>query len=92
MNTIVGNEKDYKDFLSVLRELDDEDFPIMLEREDPMDITMPEIKEFIDMFKKDSGLDISFHIKTCDDCGQLHLTMVVDLKESIQYGKLHILQ
>ena len=92
MNTIVGNEKDYNDLLAVINELDDDDFPIMLERENPMELTLPEIKEFMDKFKEDSGLDISFHIKTCDDCGQMHLTMVIDLKEEIQYGKLHLLQ
>jgi hypothetical protein len=69
-----------------------DDFPVMLEREDPMDLTLPEIQEFINKFKKDSGLDISFHIKTCDDCGQLHLSLIIDLKEQIQYGKLHLLQ
>ena len=92
MNKIVGSDKDYKDFVATVTELDDDDFPILIERKDPMSITVTDIKDFIDQFKNDTGLDVYFRLSTCDDCGQLHMCMVIDIKEEIQYGKLHIIQ
>jgi len=92
MSKIVSSEKDYMDLLRMMNSMDDDDFPILLEREDPEEITMVDVKEFIDKFKKDTGLDISFHLNTCDDCGRLHMTMAIDTREEYQYGKLHLLQ
>ena len=92
MFNVVGSEQGYKDFVNTMLELRDESFPIVLEREEPMDITLPQIKEFIDAFKRDTGLDITVHLSTCDNCNKLHFTIIVDLIEDINYGKLHIVQ
>jgi hypothetical protein len=92
MFNVVGSEQGYKDFVNVMLELDDESFPIVLEREDPMEITLPEIKEFIDQFKKDTDLDVMINIGTCDNCDKLLFTIIVDLAEKINYGKLHVVQ
>lgn len=92
MNNLVGSEKSYQEFVETMMEIDDQAFPILLEREEPMAITMPEIKEFMDRFKTDTDLDISIHLTTCDDCGRLHMTIVIDLPEDIRYGNLHLVQ
>lgn len=90
--SFIGSEEDYKLLVQSVLNTDEGNFPVLLSRDDPMHVTLPEIKEFIDKFKKDTGLDVTIHISTCDGCKELNMTIVIDLNEEQSYGKLHLIQ
>ena len=74
--------KDYDFFVEKMEEAAEEnDLPLCLEHNSPMELTMNDIKEFSQTFKKDTGLDIHFQVYTCDNCNKLHFAMIVDYKD-----------
>lgn len=89
---LVGSEDGYKTLVKTMLQLSDEDFPVALSREDPMDLTVSDIKDFIDEFKKDTGLSAAVHLSECDRCDKLHMSIVINKDEEYNYGKLHLVQ
>lgn len=93
MNKMFESESSYKSFIATINCLTEDALPFVLNREDPMELSLFDIKDFIERFKKDTELDVTVQLYMCDECGQLHMTIVIDEKESEeQFGKLHLVQ
>ena len=73
----------YTQFVSAMLEAKaDNKLPIYLTHYEPMNITMTDVQEFINTFKEDTGLYIEIRATTCDCCGEVKLSMVVDTAEN----------
>ena len=91
MNKMFETEKSYQAFIATLNCLDSDDLPLCLNREDPMELSLIDIKDFIDNVKKDTELDATIQFYTCDECGRLHMMVIIDEKDR-QFGDLHLVQ
>lgn len=79
-----NNNKEYEDFIfsiELSKLLDN--LPIVIEYEMPMNISMNDIKVFIDTFKEKTELDIEAKLYTCDKCNQLHMLFCIDYKDNM---------
>lgn len=92
VNKMFETEKSFQAFIATLNCLDEENFPLCLNREDPMDLSIFDIKDFIERVKEETDLDVTIEFYTCDECGRLHMLIVIDEKEEREYGNLHLVQ
>lgn len=78
-NPLMPNKKDYIEFVKAMKIAANEgNLPIRCEHQEPMYITMENIKEFQKVFKEDTGLYIDCQIFTCNNCDKLHFYLNVD--------------
>ena len=78
-NPFFENKLGYDEFTEkMMMAADYGDFPITLEVKEPESLSMNDIKLFSQHFKQDSGLNIEFHLSTCNHCDRLHCIMIVD--------------
>ena len=91
MNKMFETEQSFKSFIATLNCLEKEQLPLYLTREDPLEVSVSDIKDFIDRVKAETNLDATVEFYTCDECGRLHMMIIVDEKE-VQYGNLHLVQ
>ena len=92
MDKVMGSKKDYEKLVTTMNNLSEDDFPIFLSRDDPMDVSMADIKEFLKNFQNDTNLDAYIQLNTCSICDKLHMMLAIDVKEEPSYGNLHLLQ
>ena len=69
----------YDEFVeAVMMATDADDLPMTFEIEQPEMFTLNDIKSLSKQFKQDTGLNIEFHMSTCNHCDRLHCIMIVD--------------
>ena len=69
----------YDEFVeAMMMAADADNLPMTFQVERPEAFTLNDIKLFSQMFKDDTGLNIEFHLSTCDHCDRLHCIMIVD--------------
>ena len=73
------DEEDYGEFVHAMMAASQEgSLPICLEYFDAESLSMREVKQFMNMFKHDTGLSINADLETCDYCDKLHFFLIVD--------------
>ena len=74
--------EDYNRFMTMVRNAAFENaLPLAFQHTTPNRVSLEDMAEFSKMFKSETGLDIEFKVFTCDDCGELHIVMIIDYKE-----------
>ena len=78
-NPFFENKLGYDGFTEAMMMVaDNGDFPITLEVKEPESLSAKDIQLFSQHFKQDTGLNIEFHLLTCNHCDKLHCIMIVD--------------
>ena len=71
-------KKDYDEFTSaMMTAAENGGLPIALQHEEPETITISDIKQFLQRFKRDTGLDLEVRAYTCNNCDKLHCLLIV---------------
>ena len=73
---------DYKKFTeAMIGAAEKDDLPVALQLDDIQDFTLKDIQDMFYEFHRDTSLEITGTLFTCDDCGRLHLLLRVDYPE-----------
>ena len=79
VNPFFDEEEDYGEFVQAMMAASQEgSLPICLEYDDAERLSMREVKQFMNMFKHDTGLSIRTDLETCEHCDRLHCFLIVD--------------
>ena len=79
VNPFFDEEKDYGEFVQAMMAASQEgSLPLVLQYDDAERLSMREIKQFMNMFKHDTGLTMKADLETCEHCDMLHCFLVVD--------------
>lgn len=77
LNPIVG--KEYNNLMrTMIQAAEFDQLPVCMEVSYPSSITLDDCKELAQWMLEDTGLDVSFQAYLCDNCGEMHLLMVID--------------
>lgn len=81
VNPFFDEEEDYGEFVQAMMAASQEgSLPLVLQYDDAERLSMREIKQFMNMFKHDTGLTMKADLETCDNCDRLHFFLIVDEK------------
>ena len=73
---------DYDYFVdSMIDAAEEDNLPVGLQLDDIKDFTLKDIQELFYEFKRDTSLDITGHLFTCNECGRLHLLLEVNFPD-----------
>ncbi len=77
-NPFFFNKEGYDAFVdAMITAAREKQLPICLKHDDPEVLTIGDIKQFSQVFMKDTGLNIECQLFTCKDCGKLHCALIV---------------
>ncbi len=78
-NPFFSSKDGYEGFVAAMSTAAEKgNLPICLKHEDPESLSMLDIKQFSQRFKRDTGLNIEFQLFTCNHCDRLHCCLIID--------------
>lgn len=73
---------DYRRFVESMMEATEKDsLPVTLQLDDLKDYTMMDLQDLFIEFQQDTNLGIIGQLHLCEDCGKMHLQLIVDHPE-----------